>query len=188
MTHLTAGWPSPVLTGDITERKLADDVVTHILTNYDLEFPPGEINEHNILDDEFFDEFIKKIAEPAFDEYLTRVLGKRLYDFPEREYRAWITGAYNGYNMLTHNHNGSQLAAVFYLLNESPDAGGEIVLFDPKANANRSYKLKDWAPLFEPLRLKTPSYTFAVFPSYVYHQVTQYAGSIRIAIPVDLFI
>jgi hypothetical protein len=61
-------------------------------------------------------------------------------------------------------------------------------LFDPKANANRGYKMNVWGEMFEPVRLKTPSYTFAVFPSFVYHQVTQYAGNMRIAIPVDLFI
>lgn len=78
MSNLTTGWPSPILTGDITEKTIADEVVTHILTNYDLEFPPGEVNEQNILEDEFFDTFLKKIAEPAFDEYLTKVLGKSL--------------------------------------------------------------------------------------------------------------
>lgn len=187
-TNLTAGWPSPVLTGTIDEKQIVDDVVGHILTNYNLELPSGEINSRNILDDDFFEEFMEKIVEPVFDDYLTKVLGRRLSEFPEREYRAWIAGAYNGYNMLTHNHNGSQLAAVFYLLNEQPDHGGEIILFDPKFNANRSYKMKDWGKLFEPLRIKTPSYTYAVFPSFVYHQVTQYTGNMRIAIPVDLFL
>jgi hypothetical protein len=77
---------------------------------------------------------------------------------------------------------------VFYLLNEEADAGGDIIFLDPRSNANRSYKINDWGKWFEPIRLKTPSYTFAVFPSFVYHQVTPYSGKLRIAIPVDLFV
>lgn len=188
MSNLTSGWASPILTGSITERDTADSTITHVLTNYNLESPPGEINEHNVFDDSQFDEFLKKIVEPAFDEYLNKVMGKSLYDFPERSYRGWVTGTSPGYSMLTHNHSGSQLSAVFYLLNEESDSGGDIVFFDPRANANRSYKVNDWGKWFEPVRLKTPSYTYSVFPSFVYHQVTPYTGKLRIAIPVDLFV
>lgn len=188
MTNLTSGWPSPILTGEIADKNLVDETVSHILMNYNLEFPPGEINDNNILKDIFFDKFVKNIVEPAFDEYLNQVLGRSLYDFPEKKYRAWITGSYNGYSMMTHNHSGSHLSAVFYLLNETPDSGGEIILFDPRSNANRGYQIKDWASFFAPVRLKTPSYTYTIFPSFVYHQVTQYNGRMRIAIPVDLFI
>jgi hypothetical protein len=181
-------WASPILTSEIIDKATADATITHILSSYNLESPPGEINDHNIFDDDRFDAFLKNIVEPAFDEYLTQTLGKRLYDFEERSYRGWITGTTPGYNMLTHNHSGSQLSAVFYLLNEEADAGGDIVFLDPRSNANRSYKINDWGKWFEPIRLKTPSYTFAVFPSFVYHQVTPYTGKLRIAIPVDLFV
>lgn len=188
MTHLTAGWPSPILIGEIENKALVDDTVQYILETYDLEHPPGEIKDSNIFEDTYFDNFKKEIVEPAFDQWFKQVRNKSVYEFKDREYKAWITGVQNGYSMLSHNHNGSQLSSVFYLLNDNPEAGGEIIFYDPRSNANRSYKNEDWLDFFEPLRLKVPSYTFAVFPSFIFHQVTTFEGHMRLAVPVDLFI
>jgi hypothetical protein len=188
MNNLTHAWANPILTGNIERIDIVDELVTHILSNYDLEFPPGEINNHNVLTDGKFKPFLEQIVDPVFDEYLQKVIGKCLTDFPNRDYRGWITGAKTGYNMLTHNHNGSQIAGVFYLYNEQVDNGGELVLFDPRSNANRSYKMNDWGDMFNPIRIKAEPNTFIVFPSFVYHQTTPYNGNLRIAVPVDLFI
>jgi hypothetical protein len=90
--------------------------------------------------------------------------------------------------MINHNHSGAQLSAVFYLLNDNINAGGEIVFHDPRTNANRGYNSDVWGCLFEPMRLKPESNTFFVFPSFLYHQVTEFTGKLRIAIPVDLYV
>jgi hypothetical protein len=188
MNNFTHAWSNPILTGDIENTELVDKLVSHILTNYSLDSPPGEVNKQNILEDEEFIPFLKEIVEPTFDEYLKNIIGKSLYEFPNREYRAWITGAKNGYNILTHNHNGCQVSGVFYFYNDDPDAGGEIVLLDPRFNANRSYKSSHWDNLFKPIRMEAKSNSFVVFPSFIYHQTTPFQGKLRIAIPVDLFI
>jgi hypothetical protein len=180
-------WPSPILTGEVENKQIIDDVIQHILENYNLERPPGEINDQNIFEDQSFNDFKNQIVIPAFDHWLKTHIKKEITEFKSYKMRAWITGAHAGYSMTTHNHSGAHLSAVFYLINDAPDAGGEIVLFDPRFNANRSYEA-DWREFFAPMKLKTPSYTFAVFPSFVYHQVTNFSGTMRLAIPVDIFL
>lgn len=186
MTVTTLGWPTHILTGALSQRELVDETVSHILQEYNLEQPPGDINSENIFDDPKLKPFKEQIVEPAFDEWLKNV-GKSIYDYPNRSMRAWITGTGYDYTIMTHNHSGAHLSAVFYLFNDSPGRGGELVLFDPRANANRAYK-SDWNDYFGPMKIRTPSYTFAVFPSFVYHQTTPFKGKLRLAIPVDLFI
>lgn len=187
-SDLTAGWPSPILIGEIENKTLADETAQYILEHCDYRNPVGELNDGNIFNDENFTDFKLKIVEPCFDEWFKQVRKRSLYDFEERSYTSWITGSKEGYSMLTHNHNGAQLSAVFYLVNTDVDRGGEIVFYDPRGNANRSYKNEDWSDFFEPLRLKVPSYSFAVFPSFIYHQVTYFTGGLRLAIPVDLYV
>lgn len=186
MNVLTLGWPTQIVTGMLTDKQLVDDTVSHILQEYNLEKPPGDINNDNIFKDPALKDFKEQLVEPAFDSWLQSI-DKSIYDYPDRSMRAWITGTGFDYNIMTHNHSGAHLSAVFYLFNDAPDAGGELVMFDPRSNANRAYKA-DWADYFAPKRIKTPSYTYAVFPSFVYHQTTPFKGNLRLAIPVDLFL
>jgi hypothetical protein len=184
---ITPGWPSQILVDTISNKEIADTLATHIFQTYDLNTPPGDFGKFNILDDPAFDQFTDRVVKPAFDLWLRKCLDKPLEQFTEYSMKAWITGVNNGYSMLNHNHSGAHLSSVFYLLNDNDNAGGEIIFFDPRHNANRSYK-SEWSSYFEPYRLKTPSYTYAVFPSFVYHQVTEFKGSMRLAIPVDLYL
>lgn len=186
--QFTEGWPSKILSGSIRQKDLVDQVVNHLLTNYDLERPPGDINDQNIFKDPFFEKFKKEVVIPAFDHWLRDSMNTSISSM-NKDYsmRAWITGVYNGYNIITHNHSGAHLSAVFYLFNDAPQSGGEIIFFDPRANANRGYK-SEWNSYFSPFTMKVPSYTFAVFPSFIYHQTTPFGGNMRLAMPVDLFI
>lgn len=186
--QFTEGWPSRILTGEIEDRQLVDQLVAHILTNYNLSSSSANVNTENLFSDPFFDEFKNKIVIPAFDYWLKNCLGISYNDVQTEIFmRAWITGAHNGYSIMSHNHSGAHLSAVFYLLNDAPEAGGEIVFFDPRGNANRGYK-PHWNHFFAPERMTAPAYTFAVFPSFIYHQTTPFNGNIRLAVPVDLFI
>lgn len=184
---LTTGWPSKILIDSISETQVVDELVSHILQTYDLNAPPGDFGKLNILDDPAFDLFVSKVVEPAFNSWLTACMSKRLVDFEERSLKAWITGANSGYSMTNHNHSGAHLSSVFYLVSDEQAQGGEIVFFDPRHNANRSYK-SEWAEYFEPYRLKPKSYSYAVFPSFIYHQVTEFKGDLRLALPVDLYL
>lgn len=186
LSNTVSLWPTNLLTDIISDKNLVDQTVKYILENYDLNKAPGEINRENIFFDENFYEFKKQIVEPAFEVWLNSI-GKSLSEYNSYSVRGWITGSKTDYSMLTHNHSGSHLSAVFYLFNDAPEAGGELVLFDPRANANRSY-LPDWQDQFQPTTIKAMSYSYAVFPSFVYHQTTPFKGKMRIAIPVDLFL
>ncbi len=186
--QFTSGWPSQILVGEVSNTSLVDNVANYILSKYDLTQPSSEINRQDLFKDPFFNEFKQEVVVPAFNMWLQQCLGKTINEIDTETFmRAWITGAHNGYNIMSHNHSGAHLSAVFYLFNDSPETGGNIVFFDPRSNANRGYK-PHWSHLFEPVTLKTTTYTFAVFPSFIYHPTTPFKGNIRLAMPVDLFI
>jgi len=187
MNTLIAGWPTHILTGQITETGIANRLTEHLLENYNIAGGSGFEGNTNIFDDSKLQDFKEHIVIPAFESYLQQVLNLKLEDFKTASFRGWLTGGAAGYNMEVHNHSGSQLAGVFYLLNEEHDSG-EIVLYDPRANANRSYEREQWGKLFQPMKFKTPSLSFIIFPSFVYHSVEVYRGKIRVAVPVDLYV
>jgi hypothetical protein len=185
---MLANWSTPILLGKITNKDAVDHTISHILENYDLVNPPSDLAGDNIFDDPGFDLFKTKIVIPAFNQWLKKTLnGKTLKDFDNPTFRGWLAGAHSGYQIKTHNHSGSQVGAVFYLLNDQTESG-KIIFFDPRFNANRNYKTEMWGELFEPLTVDAVENTFVIFPSFVYHQTTNFTGNLRIAIPVDLFV
>ncbi len=101
-------------------------------------------------------------------------------------YRAWLCGSGPNYTMPTHNHANSAISLVFYFQAEE---GGDLVLHDPRMNANRGYRtefqnalgLKDitWTP---------QSGDIVMFPSFLYHSVLKNRGSkTRIAVALDFY-
>lgn len=182
-------WPTNVLVGTIDNKNLVDSISQHILKNYNLEnLKISDLSDKNIFEeDRFFDLFKKKIVEPSFDQWFQKSLNISFYDFETNSMKAWFGGSQINYNMVNHNHSNACLSAVFYLLIEG-NKNGDVVFFDPRTNANRGYSKKCWSKLFEPFVLKPESYTFTVFPSFLYHQVTPFNGNIRLAIPVDLYL
>jgi hypothetical protein len=89
--------------------------------------------------------------------------------------------------MPVHNHAGSPISSVFYLMNEEQQAGGELVLMDPRHNANRGYQ-EQFKPMFENQYYAPKSGEFTMFPGFVYHHTLPFKGKIRLAMPVDLFL
>lgn len=181
-------WPTNLLVDRIDNKELIDDVLQNIFKTYDLNNNvTSDLNNSNILKNDMFKKFKHEIVEPAFESWLKTILNKSITEFDDVFMKGWITGCKNGYNMVNHNHSGASLSAVFYLMVDENNSGN-IFLFDPRTNANRGYKKEIWGKLFEPFVLKPESYTFAVFPSFLYHQVTPFNGNIRLAIPVDLYL
>ena len=88
--------------------------------------------------------------------------------------------------MPKHNHSGSHLSAVFYLLCEEKN-GGNIVLHDPRTNANRGY-IDEFQSMFEKIKFTPSSGDVLIFPSFLYHNVETFNGKMRLAMPVDLTI
>jgi hypothetical protein len=144
--------------------------------------------EQNVFDSDspIINDFKNNIVLPALDNYLKESLGKSLYDW-EGGYRlhGWTVSYNRDTSLDFHNHRGSQISAVFYLVCDPSDVGGHVTFTDARQNANRGYDTS-FLSWFAPLKLIPKSGDIIIFPSFLYHSVSTYRGSIRIAMPVDL--
>jgi len=181
-------WPTTILKGKFD----IDGMVNYILTNYNINDSTSlNISNHNMFDtdNETLNKF-KDMCYRNFDDYLTKTLDKKITDWGDYTMKSWLTG-HGGhgkdYSMTIHNHSGSHLSAVYYVLAEQQDAGGAIVFSDPRTNANRGFDVK-WGVMFEQYKHIPKTGDFMIFPSFTYHHVNPYLSSLRICIPVDLFL
>jgi hypothetical protein len=177
-------WPTTIGSGTFDSL----DLVNHILLKYNMNNLDGEVNGFNIFKDgsDQMNSF-KDIAYKAFDDYLYTTVGKRISDWDNHTMKGWITGHGKDYSMTIHNHSGAHLSGVFYAMAEDQNAGGDIVFTDPRSNANRGYD--EWFnPMFDKFRHTPKTGEFMIFPSFAYHHVNPYYSSMRICIPVDLYL
>jgi hypothetical protein len=183
----TSLWPTDILLGTINDSNLLSKIITSSLTEITPE-TTGTFNEYDPLKDgpAVFQEFRDNVVWPAFSEYLSH-WNIDLKKFEDRRLRSWFTGHNSGYMIPAHNHSGATLSAVFYFMNEEHDKGGELVLMDPRANANRGYK-DNFKSIFENVLFQPKSGEYLVFPSFVYHHTMPFRGNLRLAMPVDLFL
>lgn len=179
-------WPTIVYKG-LLEKETHTKVLDSLFTETNLVNPAGDFQDFDILEDgpQTMKDFKNEVVG-VFDQYL-RDIGLKLSDFSSYNIRSWITGTRNGYMIPIHNHSGAHLSAVFYFFCEDGNKGGELVAVDPRGNANRGY-LDEFKPLFENLVYAPKSGEYVVFPSYLYHHTNVFNGSLRIAMPVDLFL
>jgi hypothetical protein len=121
-----------------------------------------------------------------FDKYLKETCNKTLDDWNYR-LNGWLVSYGEGNSLNYHNHRGSQLSSVLYIIADSEDNGGDIIFTDPRQNANRGYDplFNNW---FEPFRFKPKCAEIVIFPSFLYHFVETYGSNVRLAMPVDLFL
>jgi hypothetical protein len=147
-------------------------------------------SEQNVFDikSKVIKDFKNNVVIPAFNDYLKESLGKELNEW-SGGYRlhGWTVSYDKDTSLDFHNHRGSQLSAVFYLLCDSSDVGGHVTFTDARQNANRGYD-KSFLKWFKPLKMIPKSGDIVIFPSFLYHSVSTYRGNIRIAMPVDLFL
>lgn len=179
-TGLNKFWHTPVYKTNV---KFPDEMVNYLLTTYSADKNvSANVSGGNLFEDTYlinYQEFIK----PVFSVYAGMLgvdLQKKDYDL-----RAWLTGYGTGYAMPKHNHSGSHISAVFYLLVD--EKGGDLILHDPRTNANRGYK-DELQSMFEPIRFSPKSGDIIMFPSYLYHSVESFNGKIRLAMPIDLIL
>jgi hypothetical protein len=180
-------WPTPVFTGIISDKVLLEKTCNYVLSNYgdEIKVKSNLVNE-NILENKNLLEFKDNVIIPAFDEFYKKEFELSL---KEKKYhlKAWITGKGFSHSMPLHNHSGSYLSAVFYLLCEENHKGGELVLQDPRFNANRGYK-EEYNKWFNNETITPKTGQFIIFPSFLYHNVKTFYGKIRLAMPVDLIL
>ena len=177
-------WPTMIGSGKFD----TDGLIEYIFANYDLNNMEGEVNGGNIFKDNS-DEMnkFKDIVYNSFDSYLYASIGKHIKDYKAHEMKAWITGHGKDYNMTIHNHSGAHLSGVFYILAEDQNSGGDIVFSDPRTNANRGYD-DWWNDVFDKKSVTPRTGDFMIFPSFTYHHVNPYYSSLRICVPVDLYL
>jgi len=182
-------FPTQVYLGQILDQDLQALVINELLTDSKL-LNTSNLDDNDVLfsvDNEILNRFKDTVVMPSLDSYIQATTGFALKDFNQHKVKAWVTGRGNNYTMIRHNHQGSYLSSVFYLLAETQDLGGEIVFHDPRSNANRGYtgKFNNW---FDNIPHRPETGEYVVFPSFLYHYVNTYRGSNRIAIVVDLFL
>jgi hypothetical protein len=180
-------WPTPVYLDKINNEELVDQVCRELLLNVDLSRMLTEFQAYDILHEgpELFQQFRDQVVLPFFETYLNN-WNMSLENFLDYRLKSWLTGAYPGYSIPVHNHSGASLSAIFYLLVDDEIQGGNLIFLDPRANANRGY-VNQFKPLFENKKYAPKSGEGVVFPSFLYHQTLPFSGSIRLAMPVDLF-
>jgi hypothetical protein len=177
-------WPTVVGSGKFEIPGLLD----HIFLKYDLNDPKGEIDGYNIFDDRssVIHDF-KNFVYGSFNNYLKETLNRQINDWHGYSLKGWITGHGKNYNMTIHNHSGAQLSAVFYVMAEDASSGGKIVFSDPRSNANRGYDVS-FNAMFKRKEHMPKTGDYLIFPSFTYHHVNPYYSTLRICIPVDLFL
>jgi len=181
-------WGTPIEILNVDKNDILGNLQYHIMTNYDLNNPISDFGNDNLFNDKSaaIQNFKDKIVIPAFNNYILKNYNVDVSKDPN-VFKCWITGTKNGYYMVSHNHSGAQFSGVFYLLAEEQNQGGSIIFTDPRYNANRGYDER-FQKNFSPEILKPKTGDFVIFPSYLYHYVEQFKSSLRIALPIDMFL
>jgi hypothetical protein len=180
-------WPTVILQDEITDKLLLEEVTNYTILKYNQNNNVSAVMKgENLFNDNYYDKFKYQIVLPTFQKYLQKTSSINLNEC-KYDLRAWLTGYGVSYSMPKHNHSGSHLSAVFYLLSEDKHLGGSLVINDPRFNANRAYtpEFKKW---FEKEIFLPKTGDILIFPSFVYHSVDTYYGKLRLAMPVDLII
>jgi len=116
-----------------------------------------------------------RTTEQRYRDYVLECWNTEL-DSMEWDIREWETTPTAGYWMTAHNHGQSQLTSIHYY--NVQGMGGDLVIQDPRANANRGWP-QELAQQFQPLVIQPQSGMTVTFPSYCYHLVTPFYGEFR---------
>lgn len=186
-TDIVNLYPTPVMFGSINDYDLSA-VTQELLTNVDFA-SGGNVNGMNLLENSElteFQTFFKQNVVSAFDSYMQQVYNQALKT-SEYEFQAWCVNGAGKYSLDFHNHKGSQLSAVFYILVEnSVEYGGKFKFYDPRFNANRGMT-EPFLSQHKDFEFLPKTGDFLIFPSYLYHSVSIFHGNLRLIVPVDMF-
>lgn len=182
-------YPTPVQYSVMQNDRVRQQLVDALMINVDLTEPTKEKLGENLLDLNLpeIDQWVDQEVYPAFDRYLQSTTGRCISDYEGYRFKSWLTGTQGNYHLILHNHSGSVISGVFYLLSEESTLGGELVFSDPRTNANRGYGT-DFQPQFDYTKIQPRTGDVYIFPSFLYHFVMPYAGTLRLCVPVDLYL
>jgi len=165
-------WATPVLREKIADEALVAALCAELLAITDLAAPytryQGEQDIFTLGPQ--LQRFKQEVVLPTFERYLQH-WGASLADFEGKKVQGWVTGMRSGYFVPRHNHSNAVLSSVFYLLIDDSigeDGNGDLVLSDPRGNANRGLPPQLQSP-FADLAYTPKSGEAVVFPGFVYH-------------------
>lgn len=186
-THVKNLFPTPVTFGKL-EPSVITAAAAELLTNVDF-FSGGDLSDVNLLERQDlpeFQQFFNDHVLPQFQQYTSQVFDYEL-EKENFKFKAWSANGAGHYSLGFHNHNGATLSAVFYMLTEqSTNLGGKLSFHDPRFNANRGMT----EPFKQPhkdIEVIPVTGDFLIFPSYLYHSVSTFHGSLRLIVPVDMY-
>jgi len=94
----------------------------------------------------------------------------------------WVFGGNNGGGLEPHIHAGSHFTAIFYPI----DNNGNLVIVDPRFNAQRGYPRRILENHFAKRTLLPNAGQLVIIPSYVEHYVTGYGNGLRLSFVNDV--
>ena len=174
-------WATPIYKTSITSDECST-LVNEIMAGENIAAPQSDY-DFSALTERV--PLLKTIAQQKYTEYFKEVLDLDLENF-DYHLKSWLTGSMGGYSMDLHNHSGAPFVSVIYLLAEEQDQGGQLVMQDPRTNANRGFAT-ELQYLFSSIEHTPQSGDVLIFPGYVYHSVRQFNSTLRLAVPVDIF-
>lgn len=176
-------WATPIYKTSITKEQ-CNNLIQSVMMYEDIINKPQSEFDNDSLTDRI--PLLEEIAHEKYSEFFKTALNLNLDDF-NYEFKSWLTGSKGSYYMDLHNHSGAPWVAVFYILAEENDKGGDFVAYDPRTNANRGFS-EEFKYMFKPIEFVPKTGDVIIMPGFVYHAVRPYDSSLRLAIPVDLFL
>jgi hypothetical protein len=180
-------WPTEIFYDNFKNLELLEKLQNYLLSNF-LASSVDVTSEDYFLFD-MKNEVINNFKEEClcyFEKYLQLIdVQEPIENF---KLKAWTRGFKNkNSSLLYHNHNNSLVSAIFYILVDNFDSGGELIFHDPRINANRGYSKNSFQKKFENVNFKPKTGDLLIFPSFLYHHVEKNSGTTRILVSVDLF-
>lgn len=174
-------WATPIYKTSITKEQ-CESLIQSVMLYENIDTPQSDFNDDISLTQTI--PLLHDIAYEKYKEFFSTAFNLDIDDF-NFNFKSWLTGSKDKYYMDLHNHAGSPWVAVIYILAEETEEGGEVVAYDPRANANRGFS-KEFKFMFEPVEFLPQTGDVIIMPGFVYHAVRVYDSNLRLAIPVDL--
>jgi len=175
-------WSTPIYKTNISKEE-CESLIQSVMMYENVDKPQSDFDKTTLTDSI---PLLGKLAQEKYSEFFKNSFDLNLEDF-DYEFKSWLTGSKGNYFMDLHNHSGAPWVAVFYILAEEKDKGGDFVAYDPRANANRGFT-EEFKFMFKPVEFIPKTGDVVIMPGFVYHAVRPYESNLRLAIPVDLFI
>lgn len=172
-------WSTPIFYDKIDQRDYSN------LLNYVLSSERDDLNLEEWVGNKSFDHLVLK---QKFSAYLDQCFDVKMNKYTSWKFKKWINGTYNnsGYAMQPHNHMGAKISGVLYLVAEGEETG-TLTFLDPRTNANRGYD-DNFKAHFDFVNHKPSSGDLIIFPSFLWHYVYPTISSMRIVMPIDLYL